>query len=146
VITHIAVIAVPRAQPDVEARIALDHVGVNRVDLIELSVRRGEQRVQQRQPQVLLRVGVDRARHSSPHAKQKARPARVTQAVKYLPDALPLSYAACLARVGRSRTFSLRVPGVCMLGPLGAGRAFYFNRVDAAVRTSHMSDIYVLCR
>ena len=54
VVAHVAVVVVPCRQPHVEPRIELDQIPMDRVDLIELAMRRREQRVQDFQPQVLF--------------------------------------------------------------------------------------------
>ena len=54
VVAHVAVVVVPRGQPDVEPRVQLDQVAMNRLDLVELAVRRRQQRVEDFQPQVLF--------------------------------------------------------------------------------------------
>src|SRR5262249_24123577 len=53
-VPDVAVLAVPRGEVDVEEGILLHQVGVNGVDLLELAVRRREERVEDLQAEILL--------------------------------------------------------------------------------------------
>ncbi len=70
-------VVVPGGQADVEPRIVLDQIAMDRPDLLQLAVRRRQQRVQDFQPQVLLGGRHDVALLP----KRRKKPTQVTQAV-----------------------------------------------------------------
>ncbi len=61
VVAHVAVVGVPGAQANVEARVLRHHVLVDRPDLRQLAVWSRQQRVQEFQAQVLLAICVCRS-------------------------------------------------------------------------------------
>jgi len=65
VVADVALGEVPGCEPDVEPRIGANHLGVNRVDLVELAVRRRQQRVKQPQTEVLFVIEMN-LRHGTP--------------------------------------------------------------------------------
>ena len=54
VVADVAMVVIPGGQPDIEPRVQLDQIAMDRPDLAQLAVGRGQQRVEDIQPQVLL--------------------------------------------------------------------------------------------
>jgi hypothetical protein len=124
VVAHITVVGIPCRQTDVEPRVGAHDLLVHRPDFFQLAVRRGEQRVQQPQPDVLF-VG---CHDPTPFQFKNTRTiSRESQERPF--GALPLSYGGVtyFNAPDGIRTRDFHLTRVCMLKPLGADERIRFT-------------------